>query len=197
MAELTALLDANVLYSAQLRDLLVNLTSTELFRARWTAAIHDEWTRNLRERRPDLAAEKIERVRTLLDASVPDCLIEGYEALIPALELPDADDRHVLAAAIHGRADVIVTYDLGHFPDELLSGHGDELLSGHGIEAQHPDAFVAHLLDLDEAGAIAAIRRLRAGLRRPPVTAEEYLAILERQSLPQTTARLRPHVDLI
>ncbi len=171
VATLTALLDANVLYSAPLRDLLVNLATTDLFRARWTAAIHDEWTRSLRARRPDLAAEKFERVRTLLDASVPDCLVEGYEALIPTLELPDADDRHVLAAAIHGQADVIVTYDLGHFPARFLSEYG--------IGAQHPDAFVVHLLDLDEAGTIAAIRRLRTGLRRPPVTDEAYLTMLE------------------
>jgi hypothetical protein len=189
VATFTALLDACVLYSAPLRDLLVNLALTDLFRARWTEAIHDEWTCNLRENRPDLPAEKIARTRELLDASVPDCLVAGYGFLIPTLDLPDPEDRHVLAAAIHGRADAIVTYDLAHFPAEVLARHH--------LEGLHPDEFVTHLLSLDEPRVIAAVKRLRAGLRKPPVSAADYLAILERQSLPLTVARIRPFIDLI
>ncbi len=100
MATLTALYDACVLYPASLRDLLMHLALTDLFRARWTNAIHDEWIQALRETRPDLKPEQLERTRQLMNAHVRDCLVTGFEGLIPALTLPDPGDRHVLAAAI-------------------------------------------------------------------------------------------------
>jgi hypothetical protein len=77
---LTVVLDTCVLYSATLRDLLLNVAETGLYLPRWTEAIHDEWTRNLKLRRPDLPVESIERTRLEIDKSVPDCLITGYFA---------------------------------------------------------------------------------------------------------------------
>jgi hypothetical protein len=64
------LLDASVLYPTPLRDLLMHLTQTNLFKARWSNLIHDEWTRNLLEDRPDLSAAQIARTRSLMDAHV-------------------------------------------------------------------------------------------------------------------------------
>jgi hypothetical protein len=104
--------DANVLYSIVLTDLLLSLGVTELLRPRWTTQIHEEWMRNLLADRPELDPAKIERRRDQMDAALDDCLITGYEALIPTLQLPDADDRHVLAAAIHAQADVLLTSNL-------------------------------------------------------------------------------------
>lgn len=189
MATFTALYDACVLYPAPLRDLLMHLALTGLFRAKWTEAIHEEWMRNLLENRPDLTREQLARTRTLMNEAVPDCLIVGYEDLIPALVLPDPDDRHVLAAAIRGRADVIVTYNLNDFPAEVLEHYG--------IGAQHPDEFITHLLDLAPEAVYAAAKRQRERLRKPPKTVEEYLAALERLGLAQTVARLRGVIDLI
>ena len=117
----TVLFDANVLYPAPLRDLLVQLATTGLFRARWTAAIHNEWMRNVLKNRPDLKKEQLERTKALMDSSIPDCLIDGYEWMIPSLELPDPEDCHVLAAAVKGRVDSIVTYNIKDFPAEILS----------------------------------------------------------------------------
>ena len=91
------LYDACVLYPAPLRDLLMRLALTDLFQARWTDQIHDEWTRNVLANRPELTAESLARCRRLMDEHVPDCLVTGYESLIPTLSLPDPDDRHVLA----------------------------------------------------------------------------------------------------
>lgn len=102
MTHFTALSDACVLYPAPLRDLLMHLALTDLFRAKWTDQIHDEWIRSVLEQRPDLRREQLERTRQLMNAHVRDCLVTGYEDLIPALSLPDPDDRHVLAAAIRG-----------------------------------------------------------------------------------------------
>jgi hypothetical protein len=124
VAAFTALYDACVLYPAPLRDLLMGLAGTGLFRARWTDDIHNEWIENLLKNEPHRDRARLERTRNLMNAAVLDCLITGYEPLIPALALPDPDDRHVLAAAIRGRADVIVTYNLKHFPDAILGGYG-------------------------------------------------------------------------
>jgi hypothetical protein len=181
--------DACVLYPAPLRDLLMRLATTGLFQARWTDRIHDEWTRNLAANRPDLAPSSLDRCRRLMDAHVPDCLVTGYEGHIPTLTLPDADDRHVLAAAIHAGAEAIVTFNLIDFPAAIL-GTFD-------VEAVHPDAFVVDLWEGDPDAVIEAARKQRAGLKNPPVSANDYLATLERCRLPQAAARLREAADRI
>ncbi len=118
------------LYPAPLRDFLLNLAVPGFFRARWTDEIHDERISNLLERRPDLNLEKLTRTRNLMNTAVQDCLITGYQSLIPGLSLPDENDRHVLAAAIHAGADVIVTFNKKDFPEAYLSQFG--------IAAQRP-----------------------------------------------------------
>ena len=167
MIGLTALYDACVLYPAPLRDLLMHLSLTDLFRAKWTDDIHEEWMRSVLEMRPDLRREQLERTRDLMNAHVRDCLVTGYEDLIPALALPDPDDRHVLAAAIRAGADVIVTFNLKDFPADTLAKYG--------IEGQHPDDFVVHLLAIDPAAVCAAVKRHRLSLKRPPKSVAEYL----------------------
>jgi len=101
----------------------MHLALTDLFRAKWTDAIHEEWIRNLLKDRPDLTREQLERTRRLMDAHTRDSIVTDYEDLIPALSLPDSDDRHVLAAAIRSGADVIVTFNLADFPPEILDLH--------------------------------------------------------------------------
>src|SRR5450432_3552157 len=145
---LTAFYDASVLYPSELRNLLMHLALTGLFRARWSAGVHEEWIRALLRRRPDLSREKLERTRMLMDKHASGALVTGYEDLIESLQLPDPDDRHVLAAAIRGRADVIVTMNLRDFPEAVLDSFG--------IEAQHPDEFILHLLGLSPDAVLSA-----------------------------------------
>jgi predicted nucleic acid-binding protein len=183
MANFTALYDSCVLYPAPLRDLLMWLALSDLFRARWSNDIHDEWIRNLLEDRPDLTREQLERIRDMMNSHVRDCLVTGYEPLIVGLTLPDPDDRHVLAAAIRAGAAVIVTFNLRDFPSELLAPFG--------VEAQHPDEFIVHLLDLNPGMVLNSVTRCWKNLKNPPKTADEYLDILLRQRLPETVAGLR------
>src|SRR5438094_5200959 len=124
MATPTVVLDACVLYPAPLRDLLLWLAVIGLYRPRWTEAIHQEWMENLIRERPDLSRDRLDRTRNLMNQSVPDCLVSGYEELIASLALPDPNDRHVLAAAIHAGAESIVTYNLSDFPAVTLATHG-------------------------------------------------------------------------
>ena len=135
-----ALLDANVLYPVPLRDLLLQLTTAKVFRARWTSAIHKEWIRAATANRPDIDPAKWTLLRNLMNAPAEDCLITGYEPLIDVVTLPDPNDRHVMAAAIKGRADVIVTFNLKDYPADVLETYD--------LEAQHPDVFLRHLIDL-------------------------------------------------
>ena len=185
----TAVYDANVLYPAPLRDLFLRLAHAGLVRARWTDAIHDEWVRNVLKDNPAVSADRLARTRVLMDQAVRDCLVTGYEDLVESLTLPDPDDRHVLAAAVRGGAGVIVTFNLKDFPAGVLAGHG--------VEAVHPDDFLTSLIDAAPGPVCAAVKRQREGLRNPPKTAEELLATLEGQGLPQFVARLRPFAELL
>jgi len=189
MAVSAAILDACVLYPAPLRDLLLWLALSGLYRPRWTDTIHDEWMRSVLKERPDLAPDRLERTRDLMNQAVPDCLVTGYDGLIAGLTLPDPDDRHVLAAAIHGGAETIVTYNLADFPDSVLAPLG--------VHAQHPDEFIVHLLDVDAVAVCIAAKKQRQSLRSPPKTVDDYLATLAGLSLPQTVAGLTPYAALL
>ncbi|WP_447860969.1 PIN domain-containing protein [Nitrospira calida] len=179
----TVVYDACVLYPAPLRDFLMRLALTDLFRARWSDMIHDEWIRNVLAQRPDLKPEDLERTRSLMNAHVRDCLVAGFEHLIPSVELPDPDDRHVVAAAIHSGASLIVTFNLKDFPAEQLKRYN--------LAAQHPDDFIFDLLDLHPAQVCEAAANHRRSLKNPPKTADEYLDTLLKQGLTQTVGLLR------
>ncbi|MGM8930102.1 PIN domain-containing protein [Salinicola halophyticus] len=185
----TAIFDACVLYPAPLRDFLVRLATTGAFRARWTEAIHEEWKRNLLARRSDLTREQLDRTSSLMDRAVPDCLVTDFEPLIEGLRLPDANDRHVLAAAIRGNASVIVTFNLKDFPLDVLSQFE--------LEALHPDEFVDDLFDLAPAAVIKAASDHRRSLNKPAFSAETYLELLTRQGLAQTVHSLQPYQTML
>lgn len=189
MASFIALYDACVLHPAPLRDLLLRLARTELFRARWTEEIHAEWMRSVIERRPDLKPEQLQRTRELMDLSVPDCLVTGYDGLVDQLKLPDPHDRHVLAAAIRCQAGVIVTYNLADFPQEALDPHG--------ISAQYPDEFVGHLFDLSPGAVCAAVRDQRIALVRPVRSVRELLDTFLSLGLAGAVAALETMQDLL
>ena len=185
----TAVYDANILYPAPLRDLFIRIAQAGPVRDWWTETIHDEWIRNVLKDNPRLSAERLARTRTLMNDAVRDCLVTGYEDLIESLSLPDPDDRHVLAAAIRASAGVIVTYNLTDFPAATLARFD--------IEAQHPDDFLADLLDQAPGVVCAAVKRQRESLQNPPKTVEELLATLENQGLTQAVARLRQFIALL
>src|SRR5689334_17267373 len=164
LSRYSAIFDACVLYPAQLRDLLLSMACTDLFRARWTDDIHEEWIRNVVKAGHD--RKKLENTRQKMNDAVPDCLIVGYHKLIPSLHLPDPNDRHVLAAAIVGGVDVIVTANTDDFPEADLSPFG--------IEAQHPDDFVMYQFDIDPARYCKAIKAQRARLKKPPLSVDKF-----------------------
>jgi predicted nucleic acid-binding protein len=178
-----AFLDASVLYPALLRNFMMHLALRDLFQPRWSDHVHEEWISALLRNRPDLTRAQLARTRRLMDEHVDDALVSGYEHLIDRLTLPDPKDRHVLAAAIHGGASVIVTMNLRDFPADALATYE--------IEAQHPDAFISALLDEYQEDTVTALREMQADLKNPPVSLSELLASLARQGLAQTVIELR------
>ena len=189
MSQLTVVHDACVLYPAPLRSLLMYLAMTGLYRARWTNDIHEEWMRSIQRDYPDITRRQAERIRDLMNAHVPECIVTDYQALIPSLNLPDPDDRHVLAAAIQGGADIILTFNLKHFPPDALAPYE--------IEALHPDGFLAGQIELAPSIVCRAANEQRRSLKNPPMDVEAYLGSLERQGLGKTVSAMRRYVGLI
>ncbi len=182
-ATIAVVFDACVLYSAPLRDLLVQLATAGIFRAKWTELIHDEWTRNLLVKRPDLNADRLARIRVLMNQNVPDAVVTNFEDLISTLELPDPNDRHVLAAAIVAEAEMIVTFNLKDFPESILAGYG--------IAAQHPDVFVSNLVDRYPRQVLQSVETILTRLKHPPQTFDHYLETLSNQGLLTSVTLLR------
>src|SRR5215469_1954326 len=144
---------------------------------------------NLLANRPCLARAQLEAARRAMDRAFPAASVSGFESLIPALSLPDPDDRHVLAAAIHARADVLITVNLKDFPTAAVSSHG--------IVATHPDPFVDYLFDLNEPEVITAMARMRSRLRAPSLSPDDFIDSIAQAGMPLTVARLRRHASRI
>ena len=175
--------DANVLYPNTLRDLLIRIAQAGLVQAKWTSEILDEALGSLRRNRPDITPDKIDRLRGLMNAAIPDCLVSGYEPLIEGLKLPDAKDRHVLAAAIKAGGQVIVTRNLKHFPASDLQPWG--------IDTKSPDDFVLDQVGIDGRTVAACVRQIADARTQPPEGVEDVLSQLERDGLVQAVAALR------
>ncbi len=185
MTTFTVVYDACVLYPAPLRDLLMRLALKDLVRARWSERILDEMQRAILSTRRDLAEEKIVRMRNLMNSHVRDAVVTGFERFEQSIDLPDLNDRHVVAAAIRCQAQVIVTFNLKDFPMSSLEPLG--------LDVQHPDDFLEHLLDLLPQVVLEAVREQRLDLKNPPYTVEDHLEAFAKQSLPKTVEILRSY----
>ena len=180
---ISAVLDACVLYPAPLRDFLLRLAEDKLISPFWSEKIQDEWTYHLLRNYPD---SRPERIRRKMSVHFPNSIVQGYESVTPTLQLPDQKDRHVLATAIYVKAEYIVTFNLKHFPESALQPHG--------IEAISPDEIVLRIVQKRPIRILLTIKKHRAGFKRPPLSVDEYLTMLERQGLAQTVAFLREHL---
>jgi hypothetical protein len=182
----TAFLDANVIYSSVARNLLMYAHLAGTYRPLWSDAVHEEWIAALLLQHRHLTRGQLERTRDLMNQHAVGATVTGFESLIPTLTLPDPGDRHVLAAAIHGGASVIVTCNLRHFPQTALASYS--------LEALHPDAFVLRLFHQFPARIVDAARQHRKSLKNPPQSVAVYLASLEAAELVGTASSLKSFV---
>ena len=189
-ARYTALLDACVLYPLAMADSLMSLATAGLYAAKWTTRIESEWISALEADRPDLIG-RLDYRREQMRNAVPDWEVPeaAWSACAGGLTLPDPNDIHVLAAALAGHADCIVTANLRDFPSALVADLG--------IEVIHPDQFVVAQWDLDQLTAVAAFKRMRTRWKKPEASPEDFAKALERGGLPSTAQRLREAAELI
>lgn len=169
------------------RDLLIRIGIEGLAQPRRTDDILDELGRALVDG-GRVPPSKFQTLRRMIADSVPDCMITDDANLVEAVKLPDADDRHVLAAAIRagagrGGAATIVTNNLSDFPDDMLGQWN--------IAAESPDDFVMNLIDLDDRVVYSCVQQIAASRTKPPQSIEDVLRQLERSGLTQSVAELR------
>jgi hypothetical protein len=162
---------------------LLRVARTGQFRARLTDEILDECFKSILRERPDLRIASLNRTRQLIVEAVPDLVVRNYSRLIGGLELPDPNDRHVLAAAIRSGAQTIVTFNLKDFPEATLAGYD--------IVARHPDEFMLELLDASPAVVLTVLNEQTEALRAPPMTVDQVLARLEAGGMKGFVARVR------
>jgi len=186
----TVLLDANVLYSVAISDALMEVAATGIYAAKWSKAIDDEWVRNLAKNKKRAEADFHTRRDSMHDAC-PDWEVpeEGWRLIEPCLSLPDVNGRHVLAAAVAGHADSIVTINIKDFPSSILEPLG--------ITALHPDEFLLQQLQLEPLVVLPAFKSMRTRLKNPAFTPEKFVDAMERNGLIQTAAFLGQALQLI
>jgi hypothetical protein len=189
-ARYTALLDACVLFPVAVCDSLMSVAAAGLYAPKWTAMIEDEWMRSL-ERRLERPPGTFITRRDAMRQACPDWEVreQAWQPLEGGLDLPDQDDRHVLAAAIAGHAGCNVTANLKHFPLRHLAPFG--------LEAIHPDEFLVAQLDLDQVAVLSAFKEQRRRLKKGEYTPEAFANGLERNGLVVTAQRLREASALI
>ncbi|MCC5994764.1 MAG: PIN domain-containing protein [Oceanicaulis sp.] len=181
-----AVLDANVLFPFRMRDALLRFCEAGLFRACWTDRILDEWQAAVLRRYPGAGASLEQQRAALLDA-FPEAWVSVDEELIAQLDLPDPDDRHVLAVGITGGAGLIVTGNLKDFPAASLAPFG--------LRALDADAFLTGLFEQDPDQAVSALRRMRLAYRHPAMTPETFLGELAHAGLPGLSRAARDRLS--
>jgi len=174
-SKLNAILDANVIYPAPIRDLLLNLAEQELYNPKWSKIIEDEWIRNLLKNRPDLKRARLNKTVKVMNQAFPNAMVNSFEKLIETIELPDADDRHVVAAAIKSESKVIITSNIKDFPAKKLAEFEIEILT--------PDNFIVGLTKIDKDLVIKALKNQLASLKNPPMSKEDLINTLKKCGL--------------
>ena len=182
------LLDANALYPFWMRDSLLRFAEAGLFRARWSAHILEEWREALLRSKPQLASSIDSQIAAMARA-FPEACIQGYDDLIQSLNLPDPDDRHVLAAAIVAGAEHIVTQNIKDFPPEALGLYG--------LEAVTADDFLASVFELYPTEALAALSAMRRGYKNPPYERGAFILELQTIGLAKLAFMAKQSIDML
>lgn len=168
------LLDACVLYPPLVRSILLGTAGEALFLPLWSARVLDEWRIAVASKGGLVAEDAAVAAQAAMTARFPAARVEPAPDAEAAIRLPDPADAHVLAAAVAGRAEFLLTFNLRDFPRRVVAGHG--------IEVRHPDGFLWELLSAAPGRAGAAIGAALAEAGVPPDRAR---AALKRAKLPR------------
>ncbi len=175
-----AALDACVLGGALRRNILLSLAEADLFRPKWSARILEETQKAISK----MTKSKTDgsRQREKIEDAFPEALVTEYESLEKDLNLPDADDRHVLAAAIKASASVIVTDNLVHFPVKALRPYA--------LKAMSANDFIIEMVEFDLPRDLLALERMRRRFKKPMMSKADLIHKTKAQGLPGVAAIL-------
>ncbi|UQN10770.1 PIN domain-containing protein [Deinococcus sp. QL22] len=168
-----------------MRDLLIRLDIEGLCRLRWSDEVNHEWINALIRDR-GFEPEPLLRTQALMDRALPHARVTGFSHLIPELKLPDPDDRHVLAAALHSRVAHLITFNRSDFPDHALPSAAPQVV--------HPDAWLAPVLSQDLQLTCRVLRQLVAPFRKPPRSISDVAGQLAQILMPQSAQVLEEMV---
>jgi predicted nucleic acid-binding protein len=185
----SALLDTCVLVPSVKRDVLLEIAERTVYRPLWSSEILGELSRaihtirSVRGDAPQVTETYVRRLTMQMAVAFPDALVAGWERLVNTIDLPDPNDRHVVAAAVAGRADVIVTENRKHFPTEQLPSP---------LFTQTTDTFLLDSFDLYPEPVMTAVRCVadRTGRYGPPRTVIDIANWLGKTGSPQFAAAL-------
>lgn len=186
----TCVIDACSLAGALRRNILLSFAEAEFFRVRWSQEILNETDRAIQKILIKFSYSEADaklrgkRAINSMAKAFDEAAVEGYEhLLVLGEELPDPKDAHVLAAAIHTRASMIVTENLKDFPSNILEQHH--------LEAKSADEFIADTIELDQGKALTAISTMRKRFKRPELTSKMLLMRMEKVGLITTANALK------
>ncbi|RCW43295.1 PIN domain-containing protein [Halopolyspora algeriensis] len=178
-----AFLDACVLYPQHLNDTLLRLAAAETYRPLWSADVLDELRRNLLIR---ISRSAVDYRLGNMQQHFHDAEVTGYQSLLPTMT-NDEKDRHVLAAAVRANAEVIVTFNVKHFPATALDPYD--------LVAVHPDDFLLDQLDLYPGITLQCLHQQVAGYRKEPTTVPDLMTFLAtRTGLPKFASEVLRHL---
>lgn len=177
MARYAVVLDACVLVPVALADTLLRIAECDLYRPLWSARIVAEAVDAIVEIHPNIPPERVQRRFAAMDNTFEDARVDGWENLEDTVTLSDPDDRHVVAAAVRGRADAIVTANVRDYPPDVL-----EPLN---IKIIHPDDFLLDQIDLAPRIVLDVLREQAAHTRQPALTPIDLIARLARAGVPR------------
>ncbi|SMX22436.1 RSP_2648 family PIN domain-containing protein [Boseongicola aestuarii] len=168
------LIDACVLYPTVLREIVLGAAARGLFAPLWSPRVLEEWRRAAQKRGETGIAElEIEAVKALF----PEAMVYASPDTQARLSLPDSDDVHVLAAAIDGEADEILTLNLKDFPARTLAR--DSIL------LRAPDTFLLEFFHNDANALRAVLDEVMRKANRHGIDTTNPRALLKRARLPR------------
>lgn len=176
-----ALIDACVFFSATLRDIVLSLAVRRIFLCKWTCRIEQEWTESLIKKLPQCKPEKIWNIARQMRQAIIDWEVSGFS---DQLDLPDPEDTHVLAAAIHSNSDYLVTLNTGDFSGSEQQGFRGQVVT--------VDEFISILFRYHSPlGVEETLRSLPNKYKSPPLTPNEWLTRLRNHELHRTAELLQ------
>ncbi|WP_405141539.1 PIN domain-containing protein [Sphaerisporangium sp. NBC_01403] len=181
--------DTNVLFPFSLMDLMLALTEDAVHALVWSDHLLEEWERVIvRERRRSAPAAA--RISAAIREFFADTRVseDDYKHLLDRIDGPDPDDCHHMAAAIAGRVQTLVTWNLSDFPASTLSCYG--------LTVVDPDTYLCALLAQNLHEVMGVLARMSAGKRRPPMTVLDITNALDRAGVPGFAQRIRSRLSV-